>query len=83
MPICLFGVCIPLNLVLPFCLGVLHRLGFVEPVVEWSRRLAARLRWRRQGEAASATATTTTTATTTPAATTTAPASAVRRRQPA
>jgi hypothetical protein len=39
MPLCLFGVCIPLNLVVPFLLGVLHRLGLVDPVLEWAARL--------------------------------------------
>lgn len=38
MALCLCGVCIPLNLVVPFLLGLLHRLGFVEPALEWARR---------------------------------------------
>jgi hypothetical protein len=48
--ICLFGVCIPFNLVIPFLLGLLHRVGFVEPVVEWARRIVAKARRPRGAE---------------------------------
>jgi len=47
--ICLFGVCIPLNLVVPFLLGLLHRVGFVEPALAWARRAIAKVRQRRGG----------------------------------
>lgn len=74
MHFCVCGVCIPLNLIVPFLLGLLHRLGFVEPALERARRALAWARraggGRREEEAQDA-------------APASAAATTARRRQPA